>query len=417
MKKFIFLFAIIIAFLSGCSDDFDQVQEQQGETVYVKDRVVSALQAQAFAEKAIEAIQTNGDTALIKNSVVRSIKSVEPIKALDGNVVLHIVNFEDNQGYMVLSADKEAPNPMLSFDVRGNFDPRNIDEDSPVWVWLEERKEVISENIKSGINEDHQGYELWNYIIENEDGEISIEIGSAEEMNNVKNESAQLRGTYPNPTGRPTISPWNDVRYNTWGQGAGYNADAPIRNALVGCPAVAIGILCKTHRYPSKYEYSSMPNVLNATSSNSISRMFRDIANNIPGYVWGLNSSGALPGDIITGLKRLGYNSAKQKSYDSWTAYANIRDWYPVLLAGYPRSGQGGHIWIADGYYEQTWKFTKKNKVLGITVSTSTWYEYMSTFYMNWGWNGDGDGWVDEADWSSAGYNYNKLLFYDLFPR
>jgi hypothetical protein len=114
-------------------------------------------------------------------------------------------------------------------------------------------------------------------------------------------------------------------------------------------------------------------------------------------------------------LKNVGYSQAKLKIYDFATAYNSIANWYPVLLVGYPQYG-GGHIWIADGYYEQTWKYTRTKKILGITVSTETWYEYMDTFYMNWGWNGSGNGWVDQEDWSSGGYNYNKYLFYDLYP-
>lgn len=45
------------------------------------------------------------------------------------------------------------------------------------------------------------------------------------------------------------------------------------------------------------------------------------------------------------------------------------------------------------------------------------WYEYMDTFYMNWGWNGNGNGWVDVEDWSSSGFNYDRQLYYDLYPR
>jgi hypothetical protein len=107
------------------------------------------------------------------------------------------------------------------------------------------------------------------------------------------------------------------------------------------------------------------------------------------------------------------------KSYDAWTAYSNIRDWYPILLGAYQGYYYGGHIWIVDGYYEQVWKYTQTKKFLGITVSTKTWYEYMDTFYMNWGWNGNGNGWVDQENWSSSyggSFNADRKLFYDLYP-
>jgi hypothetical protein len=417
--------------LFGCAEDTIQIGEftNSGETTggIPTTRVISLEQAKTFAEKAIGAIQEKGDTVIIKSSVLRSVEEVTPLKSSNGQTVLYVVNFVENQGFMVLSADKEAPNPMLSFDTKGNFELESIEEGSTVWAWLESGKEKISENLKSGIHTDNQGYQLWEYIIgqevKNENGEVSIdevsvEIANIDEIENSK--GPQLRGTHPNSSGRSSIAPWYNVQYNLWGQGPGYSANAPSPNVhLVGCPAVAIGLLCKTWSYPSGYNYSAMPTTLNTTASNAISQMFRDIANKIPGYSWGTSStgSGANPDNILFALRNnIGYHSAKKKNFDSWTAYSNIRDWYPILLGALAGPYQGGHIWIADGYYEQTWKYTKTKKILGITVSTTTWYEYMDTFYMNWGWNGSGNGWVDVEDWSSSGYNYDRQLYYDLYP-
>jgi hypothetical protein len=46
--------------------------------------------------------------------------------------------------------------------------------------------------------------------------------------------------------------------------------------------------------------------------------------------------------------------------------------------------------------------------------------ENVDMFYMNWGWNGNGNGWVDQADWSSSAggsLNYQRKLYYDLIPK
>jgi hypothetical protein len=349
-------------------------------TEKITSRIVSTEQVRTFAEKAIGAIQERGDTVVLKNSVLRSVEKVQPIKSSDGITVLYVVNFADEQGFMVLSADKEAQNPMLSFDTKGSFDFEKIEEGSTVWAWLESGKEKISENLKSGIHPDNQGYQLWDYIIEkevkDENGEVStievsVEIANIDEADNGK--GVQLRATHPNKRGWYTISPWYNVSQNLWGQGPGYSANAPSPNVhLAGCPAVAIGLLCKTWSYPSGYNYSAMPTTLNTTATNAISHMFRDIANKIPGYIWGTVSSGAPNvNSILTGLKNVGYSQAKCKLYDFQTAYNNIADWYPVLLVGFQQYG-GGHIWIADGYYEQTWKYTKTKKFLGITICTET---------------------------------------------
>jgi hypothetical protein len=419
MRKFFYLSIVCSVLLFGCTDNFTQGEDPINSTESVeKDpttRIVSAQQAQVFAEKAVGAIQEKGDTVVVKNSVSRTVKEVTPLKSSGGETVLYLINFNDERGHMLLSADKEAANSMLSFDTKGNFDLATVEEGSTVWAWLETEKAKISENFKSGMNKDHQGYQLWEYIIGDEDGEVTLEIANIDEMNN--GDKPLTRGRHTGSYNLSNISPWYSITSNLWGVGTGYNANAPISGVPIGGPAVAIGLLCKTHSYPAKYNYSAMPTKLNTSSPNAISQMLRDIANNIPGYTWSYSGSGATPSCILVGLKNIGYTSAKIKTYDFSTAYANIHFRYPVLLGAYQGYWGGGHIWIADGYYEQVWKITQTKKFLGITTSTKTWYEYVDMFYMNWGWNGSGNGWVDQADWNSSvngSFNYDRKLFYDL---
>ena len=125
MKKLIYLLILCTVLWSSCTEDMPQPEEfvSSNETTgKITSRVVSYEQAKAFAEKAIGAIQKTGDTVVIKNSVLRSVEKVQPVKSSDGTIALYVVNFADEQGFMVLSADKEAPNPMLSFGTKGNFD-------------------------------------------------------------------------------------------------------------------------------------------------------------------------------------------------------------------------------------------------------------------------------------------------------
>ena len=90
-----------------------------------------------------------------------------------------------------------------------------------------------------------------------------------------------------------------------WGQGTGYNADAPNPNYAAGCPAVAVGMLCYNYWYPNKYNYLGMGAKFKEPTqkSNPVSKMLRDIADNIPGYKWG-PISGAIDADVVIGLKK-----------------------------------------------------------------------------------------------------------------
>jgi len=105
---------------------------------------------------------------------------------------------------------------------------------------------------------------------------------------------------------------------------------------------VAVGQLCVHYWFPSKYGYMYMPGQLNSHQPNAIASMFRDIADSIPNYSWGYYGSGALPNDITTGLKRLGYKNAQLQWYHFETVYSNLSAGNPVLLAGYQGPYGGG---------------------------------------------------------------------------
>ncbi len=148
------------------------------------------------------------------------------------------------------------------------------------------------------------------------------------------------------------------------GQGTGYNFNAPIRGALAGCPAVAIGQLCFDQVFPNDYYYAGMPYELpgNYNRQNSISLMLRDIGDNIPRYSWSATFSGATPDNILTGLKRIGYSNAKLDNYNLVSVYNDLKKGVPVLLAAYQHgSYQGGHIWFCDGFLKQKFKSPIKN--------------------------------------------------------
>jgi hypothetical protein len=157
MKKN-YLLSIVITcsvLLFGCNDNFKEPGEVNFNSTETADtiptnRIISAEQAKTFAEKAIGAIQAKGDTVIVKNSVERSVGELTPVKSSNGETVLYIVNFADNHGFMVLSADKETKHPVLSFDTKGKFDIEKIEEGSTVWARMgrSRKLEFISRNIQ-----------------------------------------------------------------------------------------------------------------------------------------------------------------------------------------------------------------------------------------------------------------------------
>lgn len=55
-----------------------------------------------------------------RNSVVRKIKEIVPVNDEQGDASMYIINYENNQGYLILSGTNEYQ-PVLAFSDRGGI--------------------------------------------------------------------------------------------------------------------------------------------------------------------------------------------------------------------------------------------------------------------------------------------------------
>lgn len=245
-------------------------------------------------------------------------------------------------------------------------------------------------------------------------------------------------------TGKKTIYPYTGEKLSNWCQFGNFNSYAP-NQAAIGCPALAIGMLlfdC-AHRDLSKREQVTVPrfpyHAERATIENEdgkrVSMALRQIADSIPNYRWGAKpgaESSANAVDILEGLKKLGFRQAELRPYDFETLYQNMsykgQIYGPTLFdvsrgvligANDLRDPSKGHIWFCDGYYEQSFKVTKKF----LFIKIKSWTEYDDRLYMNWGWGPKGgNGWysADDNVWTSIEGNpevylkYRPMIFTNL---
>lgn len=158
------------------------------------------------------------------------------------------------------------------------------------------------------------------------------------------------------------------------------------------------------------------------TYSNPVSKMLGAIADSIPNYTWSVNGSGANRADILIGLKRLGYSKAELKNLSMDELYNNLKYSNPVLLRAYNNGGyNGGHIWFCDGYYEAKVQYTHRKKKWFKWTTHCTWVEYHDMLYMNWGWDGNHNGWYrsdNSENWNPGKFNlnYQQQMFVNLYP-
>ncbi len=176
-----------------------------------------------------------------------------------------------------------------------------------------------------------------------------------------------------------------------WGQGDPYNSMCPIvdgQHCVTGCVATAMAQIINYCKWPqtsttTAKSYTTVKNEismpqLDSTSFNWDNITDEDIARLMLycGYSvqmdYGLSSSGAYLDPVVNGLTNtFGYSKTVKnlrrtqysKNDEHWESilYSELSENRPVLYSG------GGHAWIIDGYQD-------------------------GAFHMNWGWNGDYDG-------------------------
>ncbi len=116
---------------------------------------------------------------------------------------------------------------------------------------------------------------------------------------------------------------------------------------------------------------------------------------------YGTSESGASREKIPTTLSRLGYKSGGVEDYNEKNLIVEMKQGYPIILAGYARRQKPiltrwytkysqGHAWLAHGLMERKRKVYWKNKKDGTLIDKgeeSQWY-----VLCNWGWYGLADG-------------------------
>ena len=231
----------------------------------------------------------------------------------------------------------------------------------------------------------------------------------------------------PSPTPPYTqsiIGPYIPV---TWGQGCTYNELFPSGaycnpHTPTGCVMTAMAQVMAYYRYPTTYDWASMPtNQGNA----EVQRLMRDISYSLNHVIYQPTSTGAYDSEAAGGDNndqgfrnyRFGYRNSSDQTYNYTTVVNELQTSRPAILTGCDNS-YGCHMWIADGL--ETDCYTDPNAGNGVC------YQYL---HMNWGWHeqgfvvgpgnpsqgqyGDYSGWFSYSDWTitGAGQNGSNINF------
>ena len=202
----------------------------------------------------------------------------------------------------------------------------------------------------------------------------------------------------------------------SWGQNSPYNLLFPAcaytadGRALTGCINTAIAEVAAYIKKPTTGVTASDWTIINgSTSGSQYQTKISGLFNLLQSYTLltisctSLNqSTGGQVQNIKNGLTGIGLNYSYTATYNFTNIYNSIQTNKPAILVGW--AGSAGHAWVVDGarfrYYvlnDETYPYPNE--------SNSKWLR------MNWGWDGNSNGWLlaHSPSFTGGGYTFGSI--------
>lgn len=423
-------FCVAQSFLFGSCLEDDTYLANQDEQVLMEEiqkvspnsDAVTAHDAAMVALKKLDRGSQKGRSA--------SNYSVSTVADENGNVALYIVNFENNGGFVVVSANREVE-PVLAWNTTGQYDNT---ENSGVKLWQDNAVKAIQYAEDQDESVKQYNKHIWASMT-NEQSQVGImpmaqnasdEWATAqqilrEKLMEWKNDGVDCyalkywepRLQHYGPEKTYYKFNWEDCAFVTqrdslvtrktefiktkWHQRGEFNKYCPEiggQKAVAGCVPIAAGQLMYHYKFPSKYDWDNM--ALNyATDASAF--LIADLGKGMKAD-YGLKDTGVSPENCMNYLKKLGYSCREEKSLgqsvvDKMEQYMLANK--PVLLR---LENDGKHRIVVGGVHideiyvtDDIWSFSTATQYK-IVASERTYTAKHVYFFLNWGWGGTNDG-------------------------
>lgn len=427
MKKILLFLGLSCCLLSCNKDDVIPINtEAEGLNDLIQTGVNSLSPGEAQEVADIFYSRAFGDTFLKKSRST----NVSPINNDQNVPVAYVVNNADG-GWVIVSATTDYY-PILAFSESGQF-TLDSNKNDGLKDWIDETILAIEESDKLDNETSSIIAAEWLQYT----SEIQIEQlsgppgGNSPEAVMCRNRMKELNETYYTDgwsfrtlssfTGMSipdqvysiadqvrspyeyTIVGIKDVSSKTtngpllttkWDQEKGFNELCPNKHPA-GCAAIAMAQIMKFHKYPSSFDWNSMPDDYATYASQYL---IADIGKTI-GINYGSGGSEAKDYDIPNGFIAYGYQSSI-KGHNSNDVISEITKFKrPVCMTGVNPSTASGHAWVCDGveqrnskkeYYVEYVNNGKYDNFGYTLIDNPGSFGYTSYYYfhINWGWNG-----------------------------
>lgn len=307
----------------------------------------------------------------------------ESLPAIDS--LLYLVNFENNSGYAILSADERIGAPIIAVTETGSINAQAFNLNNRDLGNGTTSSDDFSLDLPIG-NPDPSDTSIGGSQIVND---MIVEFVNGR----VGNEYNYVGGNDNTPPADNTSPYWvAPILTTIWGQGAPYNLKCPAEengeHNPAGCVAIALGQViahfeAERTDVSKEYDWQVIKSVgnyngsttYNETQTNEISTFIRDIGD-MCCMDYDDGGSSSLPWKIDNCLQDFGFeNSDFYWGYDIDDVKTSLIRGYPVIISAAQLIF--GHTWVIDGYDTHYNPDDEDNNII---------------VHCNWGWYGKCNG-------------------------
>lgn len=393
--------------LAACSTEYEQPLEEV-KSVSKNSFKVSEEEAIERLEKMLNVFDpaTRGKTRTIKDVIAYRSRynKTRAYAAEIPDTLMYIINFDDENGYAVVSADERANDFVLALIDTGNYNPTQVSCSSIDTLSYEELYNLLGDDEKDDFfcSQVHATIPSIEMIEDYLMSEMSNNEYIVKEIDTILIEQ---------------VGPFLNTR---WGQGEPYNwmchfctnghfhLDNTITNCKTGCVATALAQVLAYYKFPASlyehtYEWDIMHQV-KTVYANTSSKTTYEVAHLMKSaglacsMDYGVENSSSTAQRAKKALKNIfGYNNVEKfNSFAGNTIVNELKSGILPIVSGLKRKKFKGHTWIIDGYrkYKFITKETKytDNTYTEIETTNIINEEEKYYFHCNYGWSGVADG-------------------------
>jgi hypothetical protein len=406
---FLTLLAVMLIFSCSSDEQIDTKPEFDESVNFVSSNEVSKIASTIEYPLSIDSknddLRARGIT-----SISKKIKNITNVPDENGKTSYYIINYE-NEGFVMIAADNRA-SPILAYSENSNFSLKENELTAGLVEWLSNTKDYIK-NVRNENKKRTKSQSLkWKPSeIQKNVRRIPPDEGPGSCQNTYKTVGPLLKTNWHQRSGfnnyMPTMSCSNNL---------------PNGKAYAGCVPVAMAQIMKYHKYPTRYDWNSMPN---NEGSDKTSLLIKDIHYKIANMYGGSANplkykcdgtgvrSGANMGIVLT--RDFGFKSAIKSDYNRDIIVRELNNNRPVILSGAYKSGgwwifssYSGHMWVCDGF--------RRTMIYSDDCQNGWGYLYL---HMNWGWGKySHNGWFSFNNFNPGNHTYNerKKMIYNIKP-